>query len=166
VEERNKPNQTDDQETIDRIVEAIISAERPVVTTDEIADRLNDNLGTTHLHLTNLHNQGRIERMQIPNSQEVWWVSQSVDGVLESDGPDTILKRLSSELETPISLDDGTVYENGDKHSPDELDHTTKPQDDTPSMEKNTTGLVPSSEESGEKRQQLKDGADLDDVSE
>ncbi|WP_266081182.1 helix-turn-helix domain-containing protein [Haladaptatus caseinilyticus] len=164
MDEQNAPDQTDHQETLDRTHNAVLDADSPAVTTEEIADHTNESIEATRMTLTELHDQGRIERLVIHNSGIIWWAPRPLDEVLKSVDTDTILKRLSDELETAISLGNGTVYENGDKHPPEDLDNET--ENAAPSTEKNPAGLVPSSEESGEKRQELKDGADLDDVSE
>ncbi|SIR93073.1 hypothetical protein SAMN05421858_4631 [Haladaptatus litoreus] len=164
--EQNEPNQSDDQETLDRTLDAVLTTKRPVSTTDEIADVTGESTEITRSTLTELHDQDRIERLEIPNSGVIWWAPRPLDDVLKSINAETILKRLSDELDTSISLGDGTVYENGDKHPPEELDSGSASQNETDSNEKDTGGVIPSSEESGEKRQQLKDGADLEDVSE
>ncbi|GAA0242538.1 hypothetical protein ACFFQF_23105 [Haladaptatus pallidirubidus] len=164
MDEQNGPDQTSDQETLDRTHKAVLNADSPAITTEEIADHTNESTEATRVTLTELHDQGRIERLEIHNLGVIWWAPRPLDEVLKSVDTDTILKRLSDELETAISLGDGTVYENGDKHPSEDLDRETDKT--TSSTEKNTAGLVPSSEESGEKRQQLKDGDDLDDVSE
>ena len=164
--EQNEPNQSDDQETLDRTLDAVLTTKKPASTTDEIADVIGESTETTRSTLTELHDQDRIERLEIHNSGVIWWAPRPLDDVLKSIDAETILKRLSDELNTSISLGDGTVYENGDKHSPEELDPQSASQHGTHSNDTNTGGVVPSSEESGEKRQQLKDGADLDEVSE
>ena len=45
-----------------------------------------------------------------------------IDQVIKEEGADAILRRLSNELDTPIQLGDGTVYEDGDKHDPEDME--------------------------------------------
>lgn len=45
-----------------------------------------------------------------------------IDSVIKEEGADAILARLSNELDTSIQLGDGTVYEGGDKHEPEDMD--------------------------------------------
>jgi hypothetical protein len=166
VDEQNGADQTGEQETLDRTHKAVLNADSPALTTEEIAERTDESTAATRVTLSELHDQGRIERLEVRNSGVIWWAPRPLDEVLKSVDTDTILKRLSDELETAISLGDGTVYENGDKHPSEDLDRETESKNQTTSTEKNTAGLAPSSKESGEKRQELKEGADLEDVSE
>lgn len=61
--------------------------------------------------------------------------SRPIDRALEEVGPEAILARLSNELDTPIQLGDGTVYEDGDRHEPDEMDEPDSAQDWDPNEE-------------------------------
>ncbi|WP_227380765.1 hypothetical protein [Haladaptatus halobius] len=163
---QNGQDQTGNRETLDRILDAVITTDSPVVTMDDIAAALDESPETARHKLIELHTQGRVERVNIYDSEVDWWAPRPLDVVLKTLDIETLLKRLSDELETPITLGDGTIYENGDKHTTRKLDSKTQSETETHSTDKNTAGLVPSSEKSGEKRQQLKDGADFDDVSE
>ena len=48
--------------------------------------------------------------------------SRLIDRALKEVGPEEILLRLSHELDTSIQLGDGTLYEDGDKHEPKDMD--------------------------------------------
>ena len=166
MNEQNASDQIDEQETLDQTLDAVLATEETASTTTDIADMVHESPETTRSTLTELHNQGRIERLEIHDTGVLWWAPRPLDDVLKSTGAETILKRLSDELATSITLGDGTVYEDGDKHSSSELNQEIESQDELHSSKSNSGGLVPSSEESGEKRQELKEGADFEDVSE
>lgn len=166
MKEQNEPDQINDQEMLDQTLDALLATERPASATTDIADIVDESPETTRSTLNELYNQDRIERLDIRDTGVRWWAPRPMDEVLKSVGAETILKRLSDELATSISLGDGTVYENGDKHPPSELDQEAESQNELHSPKSDSGGLVPSSKESGEKRQELKEGADLEDVSE
>jgi nucleotide-binding universal stress UspA family protein len=48
--------------------------------------------------------------------------SRSIDQAIEEAGIEAILRRLSNELGTSIQLGDGTLYEDGDRHTPEDMD--------------------------------------------
>lgn len=48
--------------------------------------------------------------------------SRSIDHAIEEAGIEAILRRLSNELGTSIQLGDGTLYEDGDQHTPENMD--------------------------------------------
>lgn len=48
--------------------------------------------------------------------------SRAIDQAIEEAGYDAILARLSNELGTSIRLGDGTIYEDGDRHDPNDMD--------------------------------------------
>lgn len=54
--------------------------------------------------------------------------SRLIDRALEEVGPEEILLRLSNELDTSIQLGDGTVFEDGDRHDPEDME-TSQPPD-------------------------------------
>ncbi|MCO8245468.1 MULTISPECIES: hypothetical protein [unclassified Haladaptatus] len=166
MKEQNDPEQTNEQETLDQTLDALLATEEAASTTSDIANIVQESPETTRSTLTELHNQGRIERLEIHDTGVLWWAPRPLDGVLKSTGAETILKRLSDELATSITLGDGTVYEDGDKHSPSELNQETESRNELHSSKNDSGGLVPSSKESGEKRRELKEGADFEDVSE
>lgn len=53
--------------------------------------------------------------------------SRSIDHAIEEAGIEAILRRLSNELGTSIQLGDGTLYEDGDQHDPENMDTTATP---------------------------------------
>ena len=60
---------------------------------------------------------------------------QSIDQALKEAGPEAILARLSNELDTSIQLGDGTIYEDGDRHEPEDMSEPDSAQDWDPNEE-------------------------------
>lgn len=56
--------------------------------------------------------------------------SMAIDYAIEETGYEAILRRLSSDLDTPIELGDGTLYEDGDQHTPGDMDAATSADSD------------------------------------
>jgi hypothetical protein len=56
--------------------------------------------------------------------------SRAIDYAIEEAGYEAILRRLSSDLDTPIELGNGTLYEDGDQHTPTDMDAATPADSD------------------------------------
>lgn len=108
--------------TAERVLEAVRDADDPVVTASEVGTTIGFSADAVRRKLDELHERDEIERKVVGDDATVWWVRRPLDAALNESEAGTILARLSNELDTTISLDDGTVYEDGDRHSIDEAE--------------------------------------------
>lgn len=80
----------------------------PVLTSADVADALGCARETARRKLTVLYEEGRVDNRKTAG-RIVWWRTDAVDDAV------TTLKRLSQELDEPITVGE-TVYEDGDMH--------------------------------------------------
>lgn len=80
------------------------------LTATEVAGTLDCNRKTAYNKLRELADDDRIATKKVGARGRVWWVPDSAPDA------DTVLRRLSNELDAPITVGDGTVYEDGDRH--------------------------------------------------
>lgn len=75
--------------TLDRVVAAIREVDSPVVTSRDIADRLDCTAEAARQKLVQLTEQGRVDRRKVGGRAVVWWLTESeqVTTEIESDDP-------------------------------------------------------------------------------
>lgn len=118
--DRNERGRHTETVTAERVLEAVRGADDPVVTAREIGSMIGFSPDAVRRKLDELHERDEIERKTVGGDTVVWWVRRPLDAAFDESEAGTILARLSNELDTTISLDDDTVYEDGDRHSIDE----------------------------------------------
>lgn len=101
---------------------------KQVGVTSDIADALGCSPLTARNKLQELRFDRKIKKRDTGGRTSLWYIpdedetdEQGADGDGAEDA-DMALKRLSREIEGPITLADGTVYEDGDKHSVEQPD--------------------------------------------
>ena len=115
--------------TLDDVLGVFNAVRGPIVTSADIADALDCSPDTARRKLRELHREGRVAHRETAG-RVVWWLSADET----PDDPETRLKRLSAELDEPITVGK-TVYEGGDSHplddepqrAPDDAGHDTSP---------------------------------------
>jgi predicted ArsR family transcriptional regulator len=101
----------------------LASLPKQVGIASDIADALGCSTLTARNKLQELRFERKVEKRDTGGRTVLWYIpdedsEESADGdVDETEDADMSLKRLSREIEGPITLADGTVYEDGDKHS-------------------------------------------------
>jgi hypothetical protein len=92
-----------------------------VVTTGDISNELGCTIDSGRNKLKELRFDRKIKKRDAGGRSDLWYIPiENDDEGAEADGTedtDTALKRLSREVDGPITTADGTVYEDGDKHS-------------------------------------------------
>lgn len=114
----------------EEVYDLIQQAPNQVVTTPDITNALGCNRTTARRKLRDLLIEGKIEKREPSGKITLWYLptdstessggdseATTVADVLAEADPDAVLKILSRELSGPITTADGTVYEDGDKHS-------------------------------------------------
>ena len=98
---------------------------KQVGVTSDIADALGCSPLTARNKLQELRFDRKIKKRDTGGRTSLWYIpdedetgEQGADGD-EAEDADMALKRLSREIDGPITLADGTVYEDGDKHPVD-----------------------------------------------
>jgi predicted ArsR family transcriptional regulator len=101
---------------------------KQVGVTSDIADALGCSPLTARNKLQELRFDRKIKKRDTGGRTSLWYIpdedetdEEGADGD-EAEDADMALKRLSREIEGPITLADGTVYEDGDKHSVEQPD--------------------------------------------
>ena len=100
----------------------LASLPKQVGIASDIADALGCSTLTARNKLQELRFERKVEKRDTGGRTVLWYIpdetaGESADGdVDETEDADMALKRLSREIEGPITLADGTVYEDGDKH--------------------------------------------------
>jgi predicted transcriptional regulator of viral defense system len=77
--ERNQQGQYVETVTLDRVLDAVASADEPFMATGDVADALDCSREAARLKLTELHDQGRIERRDVRGAVVVWWLPAASD---------------------------------------------------------------------------------------
>ena len=101
----------------------LASLPKQVGIASDIADALGCSTLTARNKLQELRFERKVEKRDTGGRTVLWYIpdetdEESADGdVDETEDVDMALKRLSREIEGPITTADGTVYEDGDKHS-------------------------------------------------
>jgi predicted ArsR family transcriptional regulator len=98
---------------------------KQVGVTSDIADALGCSPLTARNKLQELRFDRKIKKRDTGGRTSLWYIpdedetgEEGADGD-EAEDADMALKRLSREIDGPITLADGTVYEDGDKHPVD-----------------------------------------------
>jgi predicted ArsR family transcriptional regulator len=99
----------------------LASLPKQVGIASDIADALGCSTLTARNKLQELRYERKVEKRDTGGRTVLWYIldeddEESADAD-ETEDTDMALKRLSREIDGPITLADGTVYENGDKHS-------------------------------------------------
>ena len=101
----------------------LASLPKQVGIASDIADALGCSTLTARNKLQELRFERKVEKRDTGGRTVLWYIpdetdEESADGDAdETEDADMALKRLSREIDGPITLADGTVYEDGDKHS-------------------------------------------------
>jgi hypothetical protein len=96
-----------------------------VVTTGDISDELGCTIDSARNKLKELRYDRKIEKRDTGGRVNLWYIpieeddeaAEADESPDESEDTDEAFKRLSREVDGPITTADGTVYEDGDKHS-------------------------------------------------
>ena len=100
----------------------LASLPKQVGIASDIADALGCSTLTARNKLQELRFERKVEKRDTGGRTVLWYIpdetdEESADGDAdETEDADMALKRLSREIDGPITLADGTVYEDGDKH--------------------------------------------------
>jgi predicted ArsR family transcriptional regulator len=99
---------------------------KQVGVTSDIADALGCSSLTARNKLQELRFDRKVKKRDTGGRTSLWYIPDEDDEESADDGEaedtDMALKRLSREIDGPITLADGTVYEDGDKHSVEQTD--------------------------------------------
>ena len=111
----------------------LASLPKQVGMASDIADALGCSSLTARNKLQELRFDRKIKKRDTGGRTVLWYIPETdetdetddegADGD-EAEDTDMALKRLSREIDGPITLADGTVYEDGDKHSVEQPDAT------------------------------------------
>ncbi len=71
---RNQQGQYVETVTLDRVLDVVRSASDPFMATGDVADALGCSREAARLKLTELHEQGQIERRDVRGAVVVWWL--------------------------------------------------------------------------------------------
>jgi predicted ArsR family transcriptional regulator len=101
----------------------LASLPKQVGIASDISDALGCSTLTARNKLQELRFERKVEKRDTGGRTVLWYIPDKTDeesaegDVDETEDTDMALKRLSREIDGPITLADGTVYEDGDKHS-------------------------------------------------
>ena len=93
----------------------LASLPKQVGMASDIADALGCSSLTARNKLQELRFDRKIKKRDTAGRAVLWYIPDE-DETDEAEDTDMALKRLSREIEGPITTADGTVYEDGDKH--------------------------------------------------
>jgi predicted ArsR family transcriptional regulator len=93
----------------------LASLPKQVGMASDIADALGCSSLTARNKLQELRFDRKIKKRDTTGRAVLWYIPDE-DETDEAEDADMALKRLSREIEGPITTADGTVYEDGDKH--------------------------------------------------
>ena len=88
--ERTETGEFVETVTHDRVVSAIHTVDGPVVTTRDVADRLDCTTEAARQKLVQLTEQGRVDRRKVGGRAVVWWLTESGDATDEFDPDDPL----------------------------------------------------------------------------
>ena len=88
--ERTETGEFVETVTLDRVVSAIRAVDGPVVTTRDVADRLDCTTEAARQKLVQLTEQGRVDRRKVGGRAVVWWLTESEDDPDEFDPDDPL----------------------------------------------------------------------------
>jgi predicted ArsR family transcriptional regulator len=106
----------------------LASLPKQVGIASDIADALGCSTLTARNKLQELRFERKVEKRDTGGRTVLWYIPDETDeesaddDADETEDTDMALKRLSREIEGPITTADGTVYEDGDKHSVEDAD--------------------------------------------
>ncbi|WP_435079649.1 hypothetical protein [Halococcus sp. AFM35] len=104
----------------------LASLPKQVGIASDISDALGCSTLTARNKLQELRFERKVEKRDTGGRTVLWYIPDEDDkesaDANETADTDMALKRLSREIDGPITLADGTVYENGDKHSVEQPD--------------------------------------------
>ena len=107
----------------------LASLPKQVGMASDIADALGCSPLTARNKLQELRFDRKIKKRDTGGRAVLWYIPDETDeddeesaDADEAEDADMALKRLSREIDGPITLADGTVYEDGDKHSVEQTD--------------------------------------------
>lgn len=106
----------------------LASLPKQVGIASDIADVLGCSTLTARNKLQELRYERKVEKRDTGGRTVLWYIPDETDeesagdDADETEDVDMSLKRLSREIEGPITTADGTVYEDGDKHSVEDAD--------------------------------------------
>jgi predicted ArsR family transcriptional regulator len=106
----------------------LASLPKQVGIASDIADALGCSTLTARNKLQELRYERKVEKRDTGGRTVLWYIPDETDeenaddDADETEDTDMALKRLSREIEGPITTADGTVYEDGDKHSVEDAD--------------------------------------------
>jgi hypothetical protein len=102
-----------------------------VATTGDISNELGCTIDSGRNKLKELRFQHKIKKRDAGGRSDLWYIpiededdengEESAEAD-ETEDTDMAFKRLSKEVDGPITTADGTVYEDGDKHSVEQTD--------------------------------------------
>jgi predicted ArsR family transcriptional regulator len=102
------------------VYELMLQAPQQVVTTADISDVLGCTRRTARDKLKDLQLEGKVTSRDTPGHAALWYPAEDAANAPENsefEDVDARLKQLSREIDGPITTADGTVYEDGDKHT-------------------------------------------------
>ena len=110
----------------EEVYELIKQYPNQVVTTGDISDKLGCTNDSARSKLKELRFDRKIKKRDTGGRIQLWYIPDESDDeesadVDETEDTDMALKRLSRELDDPITVGE-TVYENGDKHPVEDSD--------------------------------------------
>ena len=88
--ERTETGEFVETVTLDRVVSAIPAVDAPVVTTRDVADRLDCTTEAARQKLAQLTEQGRVDRRKVGGRAVVWWLTESGEATDEFDPDDPL----------------------------------------------------------------------------
>ena len=123
--EWNEQGEYAEMYSTEEVYDILASLPKQVGIASDISDALGCSTLTARNKLQELRFERKVEKRDTGGRTVLWYVSdddetgeESADGDAdETEDTDMALKRLSREIEGPITTADGTVYEDGDKHT-------------------------------------------------
>ncbi|HET7322811.1 MAG TPA: hypothetical protein VFJ06_00585 [Halococcus sp.] len=108
--------------TTEDVLDLFDEVRGPVLVASDIADAYDCSPETARRRLRDLAADRKVEKREARN-KILWWRTDDTDTDMDSEDsdvlagldPDVVFKRLSNELNEPITVGD-TVYEDGDEH--------------------------------------------------
>lgn len=115
--------------SVEEVYDVLASLPKQVGMASEIADAVGCSPLTARNKLKELRFDRKVEKRDTGGRAVLWYIPDETgeangesDEADEMEDTDMALKRLSREIDGPITLADGTVYEDGDKHSVEDAD--------------------------------------------
>ena len=121
--EWNEQGEYAEMYSTEEVYDILASLPKQVGIASDISDVLGCSTLTARNKLQELRYERKVEKRDTGGRTVLWYIpdensEESADGDAdETEDTDMALKRLSNEIEGPITTADGTVYEDGDKHS-------------------------------------------------